>query len=81
MDRPIFAEEAFALATLALKNDEGAFVNMHVDPDARRAAAVALIAIPWSRGLLSKKGTCRLTSGILAAVAQPYLSSVLRHLR
>ena len=57
------------------------FVNENIDPDDNRAAVVALIAAPWSRGVVRETGSRRLTVIISAAVARPHVSSISRHLR
>ena len=74
MDRPLVGEGASATAGLGLKKARSVLVPLNVAPD-------AIISIPRSRGLFRGGGIRLRAAVILAAVARPYLLSVLRHFR
>ena len=82
MSRSLLKEEPSALARFAIKNAWGALVYVDGDTGAKRAAVVALIATPWTRGLVKRIGTRHLAVAISATDARPYLGPIsppLRH--
>ena len=78
MGDALFEEGALSIARTALSGARAKLFDANGNDAAKRSAAVARLAAPWSPELIRRMGTHNLTAVISAATSRPSLSTISR---